>query len=289
MLNLEMFDANLNNIINYINLRSDYDKINNYLYYVIDTNRKLNQSDINKKLDNVKVMYEDLFNVKNVYYYPHNLSIFKSIKNNTILSLDTISPFEIPPTIFFSKGYKYKSYVKYYEAQFNNILIPVVNSIYLTSCNLLETVYAHEITHTQYIKEDPLYNELLPIFVELLTSDYFNQNEQETILRLGDLLASLKYLRQIFYFNKRIKESLLNNANTYVESTLKALMLYNLYKNESLSSSRARIIDDINDAMTYKISLNELLSKHNITDSDAKKLSLFKSYFNDWHSNIYLL
>ena len=53
MLNLEMFDANLNNIINYINLRSDYDKINNYLYYVIDTNRKLNQSDINKKLDNV--------------------------------------------------------------------------------------------------------------------------------------------------------------------------------------------------------------------------------------------
>ena len=47
-------------------------------------------------------------------------------------------------------------------------------------------------------------------------------------------------------------------------------MLYNLYKNESLSSSRARIIDDINDAISYKISLNDLLSNHNITDSDAK-------------------
>ena len=55
-------------------------------------------------------------------------------------------------------------------------------------------------------------------------------------------------------------------------------MLYNLYKNESLSSSRARIIDDINDAISYKISLNDLLSNHNITDSDAKKLSLFKNY-----------
>ena len=234
-------------------------------------------------------MYEDIFNVKNVYYYPHNLSIFKGKRNNTILSLDTISPFEIPPTIFDSKGIKYKSYIKYYEAQFNNILIPVVNSIYLTSCNLLETVYAHEITHTQYIKEDPIYNELLPIFVELLASDYFNQNEQETILRLGDLLSCLKYLRYLFYSNKKIKITLLNKINTYVESTLKALMLYNLYKNESLSSSRARIIDDINDAISYKISLNDLLSNHNITDSDAKKLSLFKSYYNDWHSNIYLL
>lgn len=289
MLDFEMFDANLNNIINYINLRSDYDKIDNYLYYIIDTNSKLNPSDINTKLDNVRSMYEDLFNVKNVYYYPHNLSIFKNVRNNTILSLDTISPFDIPPTIFVSKGIKYKSYVKYYESQFNNILIPVINSIYLTSCNLLETVYAHEITHTQYIKEDPIYNELLPIFVELLASDYFNQNEQETILRLGDLLAGLKYLRYAFYSNKKIKRSLLNKVNTYVESTLKALMLYNLYKNESLSSSRARIIDDVNNAMAYKISLNDLLSKHNVTDSDAKKLSLFKSYYKDWHSNIYLL
>ena len=42
MLDFEIFDANLNNIINYINLRSDYDKIDNYLYYIIDTNSKLN-------------------------------------------------------------------------------------------------------------------------------------------------------------------------------------------------------------------------------------------------------
>ena len=57
MLDFEMFDAKLNNIINYINLRSDYDKIDNYLYYIIDTNSKLNPSDINTKLDNVRSMY----------------------------------------------------------------------------------------------------------------------------------------------------------------------------------------------------------------------------------------
>ena len=68
MLDFEMFDPNLNNIINYINLRSDYDKIDNYLYYIIDTHSKLNPSDINTKLDNVRAIYEDLFNVKNVYY-----------------------------------------------------------------------------------------------------------------------------------------------------------------------------------------------------------------------------
>ena len=33
----------------------------------------------------------------------------------------------------------------------------------------------------------------------------FNQNEQETILRLGDLLTCLKYLRYVFYSNKKIK------------------------------------------------------------------------------------
>lgn len=38
MLDFEIFDANLNNIINYINLRSDYDKIDNYLYYIIILN-----------------------------------------------------------------------------------------------------------------------------------------------------------------------------------------------------------------------------------------------------------
>ena len=105
MLDFEMFDANLNNIINYINLRSDYDKIDNYLYYIIDTNSKLNPSDINTKLDNVRSMCEYIFNVKNVYYYPHNLSIFKGKRNN----IDTFSPFEIPATIFDSKGIKYKS------------------------------------------------------------------------------------------------------------------------------------------------------------------------------------
>ena len=93
MLDFEMFDANLNNIINYINLRSDYDKIDNYLYYIIDTNSKLNPSDINTKLDNVRSMYEDIFNVKNVYYYPHNLSIFKGKRNNTILNFFNITIF----------------------------------------------------------------------------------------------------------------------------------------------------------------------------------------------------
>lgn len=53
-------------------------------------------------------------------------------------------------------------------------------------------------------------------------------------------------------------------------------MLYNLYKNESLSSSRTRIIDDINDAISYKISLNDLLSNHNITNSDAKNYPYLK-------------
>ena len=38
MLDFEIFDANLNNIINYINLRSDYDKIDNYLYSIIILN-----------------------------------------------------------------------------------------------------------------------------------------------------------------------------------------------------------------------------------------------------------
>ena len=61
-------------------------------------------------------------------------------------------------------------------------------------------------SYTVHIKEEAIYNKLLPIFVELLASDYFNQNEQETILRLGDLLTCLKYLRYVLYSNKKLKE-----------------------------------------------------------------------------------
>ena len=72
-----------------------------------------------------------------------------------------------------------------------------------------------------------------------------------------------------------------NKLNTikYIESTLIAYMLYHIYTNESLSSTKARIIDDVQSVIDGTLSIENLISKYELTDKNTKSLTLFKSYF----------
>lgn len=141
----------------------------------------------------------------------------------------------------------------------------------MSKTNISKQSYAHEITHTQHTifpnETSYLNDEILSIFVELICGDYFNSNNS-LFIRINDLYLNLE-VNNIY----RNKTELLK----YIKSTLKAFKLYYLYTNEFLSSSRNRIIDDINSVFDNNISLDELLKKHNINDDNYMNSEIIKS------------
>lgn len=271
-------------ISNYNNL-NDLLTILDYLNTLVELPKIKNiESSITKEttpnLDKVKEMYQNLFKVKEVYYYPNKPSIFKINRIKTYNKLELISPFDIPIT------YNYPNDLFKNSVEFNIPLqklgnIPVVKSITLTPSSITDAIYIHELTHTQYNpQENSIYSELLPIFMEKYTEDYLNKNKNMFYLRINDLHNNISKLLKMKYFcDDELSEHIKYDAIKYIESTLQAYMLYHIYKNEPLSSLKARIIDDIQSVINETITINDLLVKHDITSENSKKLTLFKSYF----------
>lgn len=230
-------------------------------------------------LDNVKEMYQNLFKVKKVYYSPSKPSIFRIIRKKTYDKLELTSPFNIPIT------YNYQNDLFKNSVEFNFPLqklsnVPVIKSINLTPSSITDIIYIHEITHTQYNSRDnSIYSELLPIFMEKFTEDYLNNNNNMLYLRLNDLYNNILKLKTNIFPNDELSEHIKFDSIKYIESTLQAYMLYHIYKNEPLSSLKARIIDDIQSVLNENKTINNLLSKYDITSENSKNLTLFKAYF----------
>ena len=263
---------NLLTILDYLNTLVELPKIKN-----IETSIT---KETTPNLDKVKEMYQNLFKVKEVYYYPDKTSIFKINRIKTYNKLELTSPFDIPIT------YNYPNDLFKNSVEFNIPLqklgnIPVVKSITLTPSSITDAIYIHELTHTQYNpKDNSIYSELLPIFMEKYTEDYLNKNKNMFYLRINDLHNNISKLLKMKYFcDDELSEHIKYDAIKYIESTLQAYMLYHIYKNEPLTSLKARIIDDIQSVINETITINDLLTKHDITSENSKKLTLFKSYF----------
>lgn len=259
-------------ILDYLNTLVELPKIKN-----IETSIT---KETTPNLDKVKEMYQNLFKVKEVYYYPDKTSIFKINRIKTYNKLELTSPFDIPIT------YNYPNDLFKNSVEFNIPLqklgnIPVVKSITLTPSSITDAIYIHELTHTQYNpKDNSIYSELLPIFMEKYAEDYLNKNKNMFYLRINDLHNNISKLLKMKYFcDDELSEHIKYDAIKYVESTLQAYMLYHIYKNEPLTSLKARIIDDIQSVINETITINDLLTKHDITSENSKKLTLFKSYF----------
>ena len=271
-------------ISNYNDL-NDLLTISDYLNALVELPKIKNiETSITKEttpnLDKVKEMYQNLFKVKEVYYYPNKTSIFKINRIKTYNKLELTSPFDIPIT------YNYPNDLFKNSVEFNIPLqklgnIPVVKSITLTPSSITDAIYIHELTHTQYNpKDNSIYSELLPIFMEKYTEDYLNKNKNMFYLRINDLHNNISKLLKMKYFcDDELSEHIKYDAIKYVESTLQAYMLYHIYKNEPLTSLKAKIIDDIQSVINETITINDLLNKHDITSENSKKLTLFKSYF----------
>ena len=268
-------DEELANIINFINNRDDLENIKNA---IINAKKGFNFDITNLKLENVKNILNEYFNIKKVLYYPTTPSRFKFLRKKTYQKLTPLSPFDIPITYIPCEELKCSVIRSIPMQKLGNI--QVIQSINFTPSNIMATIYAHEITHTQYQSKEFIYDEILPIFVEELINSLTDNNKNMFYARINNLLECLKEInKNPFPPKDEIEEFNKLNTIKYIESTLIAYMLYHIYTNESLSSTKARIIDDVQSVIDETLSIENLISKYELTDKNTKSLTLFKSYF----------
>lgn len=268
-------DEELANIINFINNRDDLENIKNA---IINAKKGFNFDITNLKLENVKNILNEYFNIKKVLYYPITPSRFKFLRQKTYQKLTQLSPFDIPITYIPCEELKCSVIRSIPMQKLGNI--QVIQSINFTPSNIMATIYAHEITHTQYQSKEFIYDEILPIFVEELINSLTDNNKNMFYARINNLLECLKEInKNPFPPKDEIEEFNKLNTIKYIESTLIAYMLYHIYTNESLSSTKARIIDDVQSVIDGTLSIENLISKYELTDKNTKSLTLFKSYF----------
>lgn len=269
-------DEELANIINFINNRDDFENFKNA---IINAKKGFNFDITNLKLEKVKNILNDYFSIKKVLYYPTTPSRFKFLRKKAYENLSPISPFDIPITYIPCKEDEYDCYVSYSIPMQRLGNIQVIQSINFTPSNIMAITYAHEITHTQYQSKEYIYDEILPIFVEELINSLTDNNKIIFYARINNLLECLKEINKNTFPQDEIDEFNKLNTIKYIESTLKAYMLYHIYTNEPLSSTKARIIDDIQSIIDGTLSIENLISKYELTDKNTKSLTLFKSYF----------
>ena len=267
-------DEELTNIINFINNRDDLENIKNA---IINAKKGFNFDITNLKLENVKNILNEYFNIKKVLYYPTTPSRFKFLRQKTYQKLTPLSPFDIPITYIPCEELKCSVIRSIPMQKLGNI--QVIQSINFTPSNIMATIYAHEITHTQYQSKEFIYDEILPIFVEELINSLTDNNKNMFYARINNLLECLKEINKNPFPQDEIEEFNKLNTIKYIESTLIAYMLYHIYTNESLSSTKARIIDDVQSVIDGTLSIENLISKYELTDKNTKSLTLFKSYF----------
>lgn len=268
-------DEELTNIINFINNRDDLENIKNA---IINAKKGFNFDITKLKLENVKNILNEYFNIKKVLYYPITPSRFKFLRQKTYQKLTPLSPFDIPITYIPCEELKCSVIRSIPMQKLGNI--QVIQSINFTPSNIMATIYAHEITHTQYQSKEFIYDEILPIFVEELINSLTDNNKNMFYARINNLLECLKEInKNPFPPKDEIEEFNKLNTIKYIESTLIAYMLYHIYTNESLSSTKARIIDDVQSVIDGTLSIENLISKYELTDKNTKSLTLFKSYF----------
>ena len=82
-------DEELANIINFINNRDDLENIKNA---IINAKKGFNFDITNLKLENVKNILNEYFNIKKVLYYPTTPSRFNFLRQKTYQKLTPLSP-----------------------------------------------------------------------------------------------------------------------------------------------------------------------------------------------------
>lgn len=272
---LYQIEPELIEIKNIITNQDNFSNIQNYEQII----KKNNQSLYNIKQD-IKKFYQEYFILENISYYPFNFSRWKrkSLQQEKIIqSKPTISPFNIPITPLNTQ--EINGHVLGGSIKINNKDTRLVNEISVTNCDISHELYSHEIAHTQQLTIqnglNALNEEMISIFIECLAQNYFKNNKNIYYLRLNDLLTKINYLSSHKYTDDEVIIYQKAKSLVYIESTLKAYLLYYLYQTESLTSTQARIIDQINEVFQKQLTIEELLNKQGITRENCKTPNTF--------------
>lgn len=244
----------------------------------------------NYSFENIKEnsinFYNKYFKLHDVYYVKNLPRLFfgnlysnylvNKIYNNEI----KINPFDVP--IIFNKSKN-----DYYIYAYNRITssgqdINIVKNISLPSMDnvgIMNSAYIHEICHTQYPSKgfcsNANYNdELLSIFMEFLHSDG-SINNKVFLFRLNNFF---NIIPRIDNYNPEYGYGYKKEMIKYVESTLKAFMLYYLYSTEFNTSQKATLIDDIQLIFDNIITTEDLLNKYDINEEDYRSDKFIKHF-----------
>jgi len=244
--------------------------------------------------------YNERFNVHNIKFMtgnPSNITFTKNStdeeKNNSWNSILTdISPYQLP--LKYLDGHsmigEMEKIIPLVEGldmscikniAFNNIKLG--NNLTLLSI----ATYIHEIAHTQTesIKgyAENYYNkEVISIFLEKLAASTLDENKEllklSEHMRFRHLIECIYRVYNYYYqnnsFNLNYKD-LLSDC-MYIESTLKATKLFDIYESERKEKNKRKIIYSIQDIFDGKIQVEELLLKNNITKNNSQNLLLVK-------------
>lgn len=183
--------------------------------------------------------------------------------NEEIIGQSILNPYEIPiektSEKISSTECFYKALNNEYPKRFYSKIKIQDNITEFTPCTI-----THEITHTQQESKKGIVNcftniEVLPIFLEILhyfEKNSISENQLRVIFkRLASLVDDISFLdkhnimHSLFYIatiNGHIDENI-TLVNTYIESTLKALNLSNIYQisNELIKREILKYIQDI--------------------------------------------
>lgn len=192
-----------------------------------------------------------------------------------------INPYEIPIKQVLDGYFDGKILtIECNDSKINNQIDYIINNIIITNktSNYLGTIITHEITHSQLetgkLKIQKNYNsEMLPIFLGLIYSSAIEKKEINTeyIYRLKELEILINYLSK----KENLETSKAYQASIYLESSLKALELYNYYSTSNKLKQK-ELIDLINKIFNNYLILEEFLEKYELTLESAES-NLHKS------------
>lgn len=198
-----------------------------------------------------------------------------------------IDPYQLPIVLLKNRSYRYGNIEEISLKCSNLKLCEIAPIVYericlgkiTTSCT--GGIISHEITHSQIDSHKKItrsfYNhEVIPLFLQLVHNLEKGEDgvhlEADKLFRtieISDLIDELN----IYYrsSNAKATDDLLN-ATKYLESILKAFMLFEIYLN-SKNRVKKDIFDSVQKIFDGKISVEELLDKYDITlDKSLKNL-----------------
>ena len=241
-----------------------------------------------KKLINIsRNFYKSLFNLNKVKYLDEDVvNEIKELNQNGLMNDEirqeieecslSLSPFDLPLNEDDNTGVR----AIYLNDKYYFLSVTLAN---IYKRNVIPA-YIHEIAHTQLMsKKGSILNfknqEVIPIFLELLASANIDDGKllnDSVKIRLRELASGMKLLKYKSNSNMFDKENILKSCS-YIESTLVALDLFDLYCNSSISTQK-EILSNIENIFEGKQATELVLDNYDINYELSKKKNLFRNY-----------